>query len=123
MAHATRSASSSSSLREQPRVDGDERGRERALAEDVLEEVGDSERRVEGVRRVGVAEEVGEDALADDADDAAQQDPRADEKRAPARARAVLRSRRATTASAGNSPVASPTVKSLCPAIRSASPC
>ena len=36
----------------QRRVDRDERARERAFAEEVLEKIGDPERRVEGVRRL-----------------------------------------------------------------------
>ena len=82
-------------LREQTRVDRNEGGRESALAEDVLKEVRDAERRVEGVHRVGVAEEVCEDSLAYDADDAAQKDSGPDEERAPSgRERPPLTTRR-----------------------------
>ena len=56
-------------------VDGNERGRERALAEQILQRVRDAKRRHEGVRRIGFqAEVVGEDALADEAGDAAAED-------------------------------------------------
>src|SRR5215218_9388422 len=44
-------------------------------------------------------------------------------RKAPCPVLKVLRLRRATTASAGNSPVAAPTCASLCPASRSDSPC
>ena len=50
-------------------VDRDERRGEHAFAEQVLQEVGDPERGVERVGRVGGAEVVGEDALADQPDE------------------------------------------------------
>ncbi len=62
--------------RKQVRVDRDERGREHALAEQVLEEIGDAEGGIEGVGGVRCeAEVVGEDAQAHQAHDAAEQDP------------------------------------------------
>ncbi len=63
------------------RVDGDEGGRKHALAEEVLQEVGNTEGGAEGVGGIGVAEVVGEDAVADEADEAAEQDAGSDEKR------------------------------------------
>ena len=66
-------------LCEKARVDGDERRRQRALAEEVLENVRGAERRPEGVRRQGAAEVVGEDPLADEPREPAQEDPCADE--------------------------------------------
>ena len=72
-------------VREQLGVDRDERSGERAFAEDVLEEVRDFEGGVEGVFGGGVAEVVGEDALADESDDATEKNPCADEKSVLAR--------------------------------------
>ncbi len=63
-----------SSLRPEAGVHRDERGGEHAFAEQVLEEVGNPERGVERVGRVGGAEVVGEDSIANQADDPAQQD-------------------------------------------------
>ena len=79
-------------MREELRVDGDERRGEDALAEEVLQEVRDLERGLERAGRGGVAEVVREDALADESGDAAQQDARGHEHReARARARIHLR--------------------------------
>ncbi len=58
----------------QARVDGDERCRKNAFAEEVLQHVGDAEGRLEGVGSHGVAEVVGEDALADESDELGEQD-------------------------------------------------
>ena len=55
-------------------VDRDEGGREHALAEQVLQDVGDADAGLEGVGGVGVAEVMREDAFANEAGDAAQQD-------------------------------------------------
>ena len=54
--------------------------------EEILEDIGDAEGCPEGVGGVGVAEVMGEDAVADQSGDAAQQDPRRHQRRvAPAR--------------------------------------
>ena len=66
-------------LREQPRIDGDEGRGEDTFAEEVLEEVRDAKGGLEGAGGVGVAEIVGEDALAHEAGDAAEEDPRGHE--------------------------------------------
>ena len=58
----------------QPRVDGDERRRQNAFAKEVLQHVRDAEGGFEGVGGHGVAEVVGEDALAHQADDFGEQD-------------------------------------------------
>jgi hypothetical protein len=65
----------------EPRVDGDEGGGEHALAEEVLQEVGNAKGGAKGVGGVGVAEVVSEDAVADEADEAAEQDADGDEMR------------------------------------------
>ena len=84
-APATRSASRRSPRAEQRRVDGDERRRQRALAEQVLEKVRDAERGVERVGGVRLqAEVVREDAQPDEAGDAAQQDARRRRRTRPA---------------------------------------
>ncbi len=67
--------------RQQAGVDGNERGGEHAFAEQVLQEIGDAEGGPEGVRRVGIAEVVREDAVADQAGDAAQEDSGGHQKR------------------------------------------
>jgi hypothetical protein len=59
----------------------DEGGRERALAEEILEEVRDAERRREGIRGVGGAEEVCGGAAPDEPGDPAQEDAKRDEQR------------------------------------------
>ena len=66
-------------LGEEPRVDRDEGGRERPLAEEVLEGVRDLESRLEGVGGLRIAEVVGKGTFAHEADDAAQQHAGADE--------------------------------------------
>ena len=63
------------------RVDGDEGGRKHALAEEVLQEIGNAKRGAKCVGGIGVAEVVGEDAVAHEADEAAEQDADGDEKR------------------------------------------
>ena len=63
------------------RIDGDEGGRKHALAEKILQKIGNAKRGAEGVGGVGVAEVVREDAIADEADQAAEQDADGDEKR------------------------------------------
>ena len=70
-------------LGEQPRVDRDEGRRQHALAEEVLQEVRDAERRREGVGRVGQSEVVREDALAHEPRDATEQDAGRDQRREP----------------------------------------
>jgi hypothetical protein len=65
---------------QQAGVNRNERGREYALAEQVLQEIGDAEGGVEGVGGVREAEVMGEDALADEADQAAEQDAGADQR-------------------------------------------
>ena len=71
-------------LREQARVDGNERCGEHAFAEQVLQKIRDAEGGVEGIGLVELAEVVGEDALPDQSDDAADQNPRGDQKRVAA---------------------------------------
>src|SRR5262249_24622169 len=71
-------------VRPQRRVHRDERPAEHSLAQQVLEEVGDLERRVVGVRRVRGAEEVAEDALPAEPREPAEQDPRRHQRRAAA---------------------------------------
>src|SRR6185503_949063 len=66
-------------------VHRNERGGQRAFAEDVLKEVGNSERGAERARSVGSAEIVCKYSLPDDADDAADQDAGADHQRGTAR--------------------------------------
>ena len=65
---------------QQFRVDGDERSGKRAFAENVLKEVGNPKRRAERVASGGAAEVVGEDALPDQTDDAADENSGADQK-------------------------------------------
>ena len=81
-------------VREEPCVDGDERGGERPFAEDVLQKVRDAQGDVEGVAHVGRPEVVSLHALAHQADDAAQQDARHDEESVPVCARFLTRTRR-----------------------------
>ena len=63
------------------RVDGDKRCRKDAFAEEVLEHVGDAEGGLESIGGKRVAEVVGEDALADEADELGEQDAGGDRKR------------------------------------------
>jgi hypothetical protein len=82
-------------LREEARVNGDEGSRERSFTEEVLQEVRDLQGGLEGVRRIRVAEVVGEYPLANETGDAAEEYPRPDEKRVTPRAPwAVPRPRR-----------------------------
>ena len=67
-----------------PRVDGDERCRKNAFTEEVLQHVGDAEGGLEGIRGHGVAEVVGEDTLADKADELGEQDAGGDGQRSGA---------------------------------------
>ena len=60
-------------LAEEAGVDRDERSRERAFAEEVLEDVRGAQRRPEGVGRHRAAEVVGEDALPNEPREAAQE--------------------------------------------------
>src|SRR5262249_28324432 len=69
------------SLGEEARIDGDERRREDALAEEVLEEVRDAQRRLEGAGGVRAAEGVRGDARADEAGDAREEDAGGDRQR------------------------------------------
>ncbi len=63
--------------RAQARIDGNERSRERALSEEVLQQVGNAERRVERVGGVGLqAEEIRERADAQQPDDPAAENSR-----------------------------------------------
>src|SRR5205823_5914293 len=66
---------------QQVRIDGNERCRKRAFAEDVLEKVGDAESGAEGAGRVGKAQVVSEHPLANDADDSTNQNAGADHER------------------------------------------
>jgi hypothetical protein len=61
-------------LGKKARINGDERSGEDALAKEVLKEIGDSDRGLEGVGGEGIAEIVCENALADEAGDAAEED-------------------------------------------------
>ena len=66
-------------LAEQLRVDGDERRAERAFAQEILQHVGHTQA---GAEHVGVktgAEVGGDDALADESDDAAEEDTGGDQ--------------------------------------------
>ena len=81
-APATRVASRCSFRAHERRVDGNERGRERPFAEEVLEKIRDPERRHECIGGVGLkAEIVSEDALADEAGEPAAEDADGDERR------------------------------------------
>ena len=81
-APATRSASRRSPRASERRIHRDERRRERAFAEQVLQEVGNAERGVERVGGVGAeAEVVREDALPDEAGQPRQQNAGRDEER------------------------------------------
>ena len=81
-------------LREQLRVHRNERSREDALAEEVLEEVRNTDGRLESARGVRVAEVVREDLLAHEAGDPAEKNPGGDQQRKPgARLRTGLRRR------------------------------
>lgn len=64
-------------------VDGNERRGECALAEDVLQEVWDAKRGAECVAFAGTAEVMSKDSLPDQADDATDENPRADKERGP----------------------------------------
>jgi hypothetical protein len=67
--------------RKRRRVDRNERGRERALSEEVLQQVGNAECGVEGIGRIGrLAEVVREYTLADESGEPAAQDPERDER-------------------------------------------
>ena len=67
-------------LGQQARVHRNEGGREHAFAEQILQEIGDAKGRVEGVGLIELAEVVREDALPHQAHDAADQNPRGDQK-------------------------------------------
>ena len=71
---------------EEPGVDGDERGREHPLAEEVLEDVGDPQRGGEGPGERRDAEEVGEGPLTDEAHQPREEDAQRHQRGAPARA-------------------------------------
>ncbi len=77
----------------EPGVDGDERGRQDAFAEQVLHQVGDAQRRLERVRRRTRAQEGADDDLADQAGTPGQEDAGGDQ-HGPARARRRLGRRR-----------------------------
>ncbi len=64
-------------------VDGDERAREHALAEQVLQEVGDAQRGVEDAGDRPAAQVVGEDPLADEAAHPRQEDAGRDQRGVP----------------------------------------
>jgi hypothetical protein len=66
---------------QQLRVDGNERSGERAFAENVLQEVRNTKGRAERVAFCRSSEVVREDALANQADDAADENSGADEER------------------------------------------
>src|ERR1700741_63495 len=64
---------------EQLRIDGDERRRQRAFTEDILEEVRNSERGTERAGGIGRAEVMSKDALPDDANNATDQNAHSDQ--------------------------------------------
>ena len=70
-------------------VSGDERGREGPFSEEVLQEVGNAERRGKCVRGVGGSEKMRGGPRPDEADDPAQEDAQGDEDRAAACGRAA----------------------------------
>src|SRR5256885_5388706 len=72
--------------REQVRVDGNEGGRERAFAEEILQEIRDAKGGCENVCGVGGGEVISEDALACEADETAQENSGSDESGVLARA-------------------------------------
>ena len=65
----------------EPRIDRDEGRRKHALAEKILQKIGNAKRGAKCVCGIGVAEVVREDAIAHEADQAAEQDADGDEKR------------------------------------------
>jgi hypothetical protein len=68
-------------LRQQFCVNGNKRRRKRAFAENVLQEVWNAERGAERVAFAGTAEVVRKDSLANETDDAADENTRTDEER------------------------------------------
>ena len=67
--------------RDERRIDRNKRRRQRTFAEQVLQKIGDPEGRHERVGRVGEAEVLSEESLADEAGEAAAEDPEGDERR------------------------------------------
>ena len=82
------------SLGAQRRVDGNERGREDAFAEQVLQEVGDAQRRRIGVGGGRGPQVMAEDPLPHQPREPAEQDARADQQRGSGGARSFRRSSR-----------------------------
>jgi hypothetical protein len=78
-------------LGEEPRIHRDERRREHALAEQVLQQVGNAERGLQRVGDGGVSEVVRQRALAHEAGDAAREDARRDQRREATGARRARR--------------------------------
>lgn len=68
-------------LREQSRVNGNERGGKDAFAEQRLQKIGNAERSFERVGGIGIAEIMRENALANEASEAAQKNAGGDQKR------------------------------------------
>jgi hypothetical protein len=68
-------------LRMEPRIDGDEGRGKHALAEKILQKIGNAKRGAKCVRGIGVAEVVRKDAIAHQPDQSAEQDADGDEKR------------------------------------------
>ena len=68
-------------LRIEPRIDRDKERREHALAEEVLQEIGNAKRSAKCVCGIGVAEVVRKDAIAHQFDQTAEQDTDGFEKR------------------------------------------
>jgi len=66
---------------EQLRIDGDERSRERAFAEDILQKVWNSKRGAERAGGIGRAQVMRKDSLSDNANDAADQNSHSDQQR------------------------------------------
>ena len=64
-------------LRQQPRIDRNEGGGEHSFTEEVLQEVGDLERRIERIGRIRGAQIMGKDPVSDQAENPAQQIPAA----------------------------------------------
>ncbi|MGB9405067.1 MAG: hypothetical protein WCA98_16140, partial [Candidatus Acidiferrales bacterium] len=61
-------------------INGNERGGENAFAEEILEEIGDADGGFESVGGVGIAEIMGEEAIANQSGDAAKKNSGGDQK-------------------------------------------
>lgn len=64
----------------EPGIDGDEGGREHPLTQQILQQIGNAERRGECVVAQGQSEVVGQYPLANQAGDPAQEDPAGDQR-------------------------------------------